>query len=83
MSERRFERPRVRFLGHVDRLGYALLLGAGAGLGTGMRADSVAVGAVFGAAVFLIFGVELDAPARQPPLTMTGSDSSKSLRPYH
>jgi hypothetical protein len=83
MSERQFESWRVQFLGHVDRLGFALLLGASAGVGTGLRADSVIVGAAFGVAVFLIFGVELDAPARQPPLTMTSSDSSKSVRLYH
>ena len=83
MSERRLERWRMRFLRHVDRLGFALFLGTSAGVGTGMRADSVVVGTAFGVAVFLIFGVELDAPVRRPPLTMASSDSSKSLRPYH
>ena len=83
MAERQFERRRMQFLGHADRLGFALLLGAGAGVGTGMRADSVVVGAAFGIAVFLIFGVELDAPVRRPALPMDSSDSSKGLRLYH
>jgi hypothetical protein len=83
MSERRIEGWRMRFLGHVDRLGFALFLGISAGVGTGMRADSVVVGIAFGVAVFLIFGVELDAPVRQPSLPIASSDSSKSIRLYH
>jgi hypothetical protein len=83
MAESQFERRRKQFLGHVDQLGFALLLGAGAGVGTGMRADSVVVGAAFGVAVFLIFGVELDAPVRRPSLPMDSADSSKSIRLSH
>ncbi len=47
---------------HIDRLsrvGFALLVGTGAGLATGLGTGTAGIGIAVGLAVFLVFGLEL------------------------
>jgi hypothetical protein len=52
-------RRRAEQIGRLSRVGFAILVGAGAGLATGLGTGGTGIGVAIGLAVFLVFSLEL------------------------